>query len=142
MKMEAVQEGCEYSVALDEEGYLAEGSIENVAVLDQDDIFRLPGFERTLSGITANRIFQLAADLVKKGAIRDVHFAKITPQEAYQAKEMFLTGTSINILPVISYDGRPIGEGCPGPVYRQLRELLWQDMTENEDLLTEIEWSI
>ena len=138
VKMEAIEAEANYAVALDADGYLAEGSIENVAVLTADGILRFPGFEKTLSGVTANRIFQLAEKLVTEGVIKDVLFANILPEEAYRAKEIFLTGTSLNILPVVSYDGNPIGHGIPGPVYSRLSKLLWEDMTRNTDLLTEI----
>jgi branched-chain amino acid aminotransferase len=138
IKMEAVKSNAQYAVALDEDGFLAEGSIENIAVLTADGVLRFPGFERTLSGVTANRVFQLADKMVKEGIIKDVMFANISPAEAYEAKEMFLTGTSLNILPVVSYDGKPIGQGSPGPVYSELSKLLWEDMTRNRDLLTEI----
>lgn len=140
MKKEAIEAGCHYSVALDEDGYLAEGSTENIGVLNAGDILKFPGYERTLSGITATRVFELAHKLVKKKAIKDVIFARIPPQEAYEAKEMFLTGTSMNVLPVTTYDGRPIGNGKPGPVYSELSSLLWRDMTENIALLTDIGW--
>lgn len=140
MKMEAIDAGCQYSVALDEDGFLAEGPTENVGVLTADGVLRFPGFERTLSGITAKRVFQLADGLVKRRALEDVRFARITPEEAYEAKEMYLTGTSLNILPVVSYDGRTIGNGSPGPVYSELALLLWKDMTENREVLTEIDW--
>ena len=92
------------------------------------------------SGITARRVFQLADELVKKKILKGVQFANITPGEAYQAKEIFLTGTSVNILPVVIYDGRAIGIGSPGPVYSELASLLWKDMTQNQELLTGIDW--
>ena len=140
MKTEAIQAGCKYSVGLDEDGFLAEGSTENIAVFAADGILKLPGFERTLSGITASRVFQLAGELVKENIIKDVKFAGISPEEAYQAKEIFLTGTSLNVLPVVNYDKRRIGSGSPGPVYSRLSSLLWEDMTQNRELLTEIDW--
>jgi branched-subunit amino acid aminotransferase/4-amino-4-deoxychorismate lyase len=105
-----------------------------------DGSLKIPGFERTLSGITANRIFQLADELVKEKMIKDVKFGRISPEEAYDAKEMFLTGTSLDILPVVSYDGKRIGHGSPGPVYAKLSSLLLEDMTQNKELLTEIDW--
>jgi branched-chain amino acid aminotransferase len=140
MKMEAVEAGCNYSVGLDEDGFLAEGSTENVGVLTKDSILKFPGFERTLSGITVNRVFQLADQLVKEDVIRDVEFASISLEEAYQAEEIFLTGTSLGLLPVVTYDGKIIGRGKPGRVYAKLSDLLWKDMTENRDVLTEINW--
>ena len=62
------------------------------------------------------------------------------PQDAYEAEEIFLTGTSLNILPVVSYDNNMIGTGLPGSVFKKLSGLLWNDMTENREVLTEIEW--
>lgn len=140
IKMEAIEANAQYAVALDEDGFLAEGSIENIAVLTTEGILEFPGFERTLSGTTAERVFQLAKRLVSEKIIKEVKFNRITLEKAYQASEIFLTGTSVNIVPVISYDGNRIGDGCPGPVYSRLSKLLWEDMTENFELLTEIDW--
>jgi branched-subunit amino acid aminotransferase/4-amino-4-deoxychorismate lyase len=138
MKMEAIKAGCAYSVALDEDGFLAEGSTENIGVLTADRVLKFPEFERTLSGITANRVYRLSGQLVKQGLIREVRFAKIPLSEAHQAKEVVLTGTSLGVLPVTTYDGNRIGEGTPGPAYSELSRLLWKDMTENRELLTQI----
>lgn len=140
MKMEAINAGCRYAIALDEEGYLAEGSTENIGTVSEDGVLKIPGFERTLAGITANRVFELADILVKEKLIKGVGFAKIPLDEAYLFPEIMLMGTSINILPVVNFDGRPIGNGSPGPVSAGLSRLLWKDMTENQDLLTEINW--
>jgi len=141
MKMEALKAGCEYSIALDEDGFLAEGSTENVGVVTPDGTLRFPEFDRTLSGVTAKRVFQLAQHLVKEKMLEDVKFARISPGEAYAAKEMFLTGTSLNVLPVVRFDGKQIGQGIPGPVYAGLSALLWEDMTRNHELLTPVQWN-
>jgi len=138
MKKEAVDAGCEFSVALDEDGCLAEGSTENVGVLGEDNILRFPAFERTLSGITAGSILRLAKELVSINLISDVKFAKITPHDAYQAKEIFLTGTSLDVLPVIKYDKKLIDSGIPGPICSELSKLLWRDMISNKKVLTEV----
>jgi branched-chain amino acid aminotransferase len=140
VKMEAIDAGCQYSIALDEEGCLAEGSTENVGLLSGDGILKFPGFEKTLAGITVKRIFDLADELVREKVLKDVQFAKIPLEEAYLSAEIMLLGTSIQILPVVSFDGRQIGDGFPGSVYGKLSDLLWKDMTENQDLLTAIEW--
>jgi branched-chain amino acid aminotransferase len=137
MKMEAIKAGCQYSVALDEHGFLAEGSIENIGVLSSDGILKIPKTERTLAGTTAKRVYQLADALVKEDMIRGVEFAGITPEEAYQAKEIFLTGTSIRTLPVVTYDGKSVGRGSPGPVCLRLAALLWEDMNHNREMLTD-----
>jgi branched-subunit amino acid aminotransferase/4-amino-4-deoxychorismate lyase len=140
MKMEAIQAGCKFSVALDEEGCLAEGSTENIGVVSKDGVLTFPGFEKTLAGITVKRIFELAEALAKDGLIQDIQFEKIPLNEAYLCSEVMFFGTSINILPVVSLDGRTIGKGVPGPVYMELSSLLWKDMHENKDLLTSLDW--
>jgi branched-chain amino acid aminotransferase len=140
MKMEAIQSECKYSVALDEEGCLAEGSTENVGVVSGDGVLKFPGFEKTLAGITVKRIFELAEVLARDGVIQDIQFEKIPLNEAYLCSEVMLFGTSINVLPVVSFDGRTIGKGAPGPVCLKLLSLLWKDMRENEDLLTSLAW--
>ncbi len=140
MKREAINAGAHYSIGLDEEGYLAEGSTENIGLFSDDGILKFPGFEKTLAGITVKRIVELAHILVKERIIKDVQFSKIPLEEAYISSEIMLLGTSINILPVVLFDGRCIGRGSPGPVYSKLSHILWKDMTENLDLLTEIEW--
>ena len=140
MKMEAIQAGCKYSVALDEGGCLAEGSTENVGVVSSDGVLKFPGFEKTLAGITVKRIFELAEGLARDGVIKDVKFEKIPLNEAYLSSEVMLFGTSINILPVVSFDGKTVGDGAPGPLYLKLSSLLWKDMVENKDLLTSLDW--
>lgn len=136
MKMEAIKAGCPYSVALDEHGFLAEGSIENIGVLTSNEVLKFPETGRTLAGITQKRVFQLAGKLVSEKMIKDVKFAGITPEEAYQAKEIFLTGTSINLLPVVRYDGKQVGKGVPGPIFSKLSSFLWEDLTHNKMVLT------
>ena len=139
MKMEAIEAGCQYAVALDEAGFIAESATENFGMVSQEGVLLFPDFERTLAGITANRGFELAGALVKQNKIKAVGFSKIRPDDAYQAREVFLTGTSINVLPVVQYDGKPIGKGIPGPVYADLSALLWEDMNKNPDVLTDID---
>jgi branched-subunit amino acid aminotransferase/4-amino-4-deoxychorismate lyase len=140
MKREAVLSGSDYAVALDENSFLAEGSTENIGVLTGDGRLRFPGFERTLAGITVQRVAELARQLVRDGTIKGVAFSGITPEEAYAAKEVFIMGTSINIVPVREYDGRTIGNGRPGRVFSSLYELMEKDHRESAEVLTALEW--
>jgi len=141
MKMEAVKRGCPYAVALDEEGFLTEGSTENVGIVSRDGMLKFPGFERTLAGTTVRRAFDLAQTLVNQRLISGVTFDRIPLEEAYAAREVMLTGTSINVLPVVRFDDRPVGDGRPGRVSSALAGLLREDMTENSDMLTDLDWS-
>jgi branched-chain amino acid aminotransferase len=135
-----LKSGCDYAVALDEDGFLAEGAIENIGIVTKEGVLKFPGFDRTLSGVTVTRVFHLGKELVNDGTIKDVRFDKITRNEAYASEEIFLTGTSLNILPVVTYDEHTIGAGSPGLVFKRLASLLWRDMTENDEALTEIDW--
>jgi branched-chain amino acid aminotransferase len=140
MKMEALKAGCPYAVALDTEGYLTEGSTENVGILSEDGVLKFPGFERTLAGTTVQRVWALAETRMGKEHVSDVRFDRIRPEEACKAREVMLMGTSINVVPVVRFDGNPVGTGLPGPVGLELCRLLQQDMQENRELLTELEW--
>lgn len=140
MKREAIKAGCQYSIGRDDEGFLAEGSAENVGVVSGDGVLKFPSFAKTLAGITVSRIYELADILVREKLIERVEFTGISEDVVYRASEVMLMGTSINLLPVTIFDGRRVGEGIPGPVYWRLSRLLWKDMTENQDLLTSIEW--
>jgi len=140
MKMEAINAGCRYSVNVDDDGFIGEGSTENICVVSGEGYVQIPEFENTLAGTTAGRIFQLAQDLVKDKMVKGVQFAKISREDVYLSSEVMMMGTSINLVPVVRFDGRVIGNGVPGPVYSRLSSLLWNDMTENKDLLTEAGW--
>lgn len=140
MKMEAINAGYKYSVNIDDNGFLGEGSTENIGIVSEDNHFKIPSFEHTLAGTTAKRVMELADMLVKDRIIKGIGFAKISPEDVYRSREVMLMGTSINILPVVNFNGKTIGNGSPGPVYSKLSGLLWKDMRENKDLLTEIEW--
>ncbi len=138
MKMEAIKAGVEYAIGLDENGFVAEGSTENILIVDKDENLKLPEFERTLAGTTAKRILELGARLVDDGSLKQASFYKLRPPDLYEAREIFLCGTSINVLPVVQYDGRKIGTGKPGPIFMRIASLLEKDMLYNEEILTDV----
>jgi len=131
MKKEAVDSQVEFTVSVDENGFLGEGSTENVGVVMRDGRLRLPRFSRILQGTTVMRATELAEALVTAGTLEDVVFDDITLTEAYSSAEMLLFGTTFDVLPVVAFDRHPIGNGAPGPVFRELRERLRWDMYEN-----------
>jgi branched-subunit amino acid aminotransferase/4-amino-4-deoxychorismate lyase len=137
MKMEAIDAGSKYSVNIDEEGFIGEGSTENICIVSKDGYIKIPEFKNTLAGTTVGRVFQLADNLVNDRSIKGVQFAKISQEEVYLSSEVMMMGTSINLVPIVHFDGRVIGDGIPGPIYSKLSTLLWNDMTENQELLTE-----
>lgn len=112
---EALSGGAEEALLLDPEGYVAEGSGENIFIV-RDGIIYTPELTACLNGITRNTIFQLAAELgypvVEK---------RITRDEVYIADEAFFTGTAAEVLPISDLDGRRIGAGKRGPITEQLQ---------------------
>lgn len=114
---EALDSGCEEALLLDNEGYVAEGSGENVFVV-RDGIIYTPELTSCLDGITRNTIFTLAAECGYT-----VKEKRITRDEVYVADEVFFTGTAAEVLPIRELDGRAIGEGKRGPMTTELQSL-------------------
>lgn len=112
---EALDCGCQEALLLDPEGYVAEGSGENVFIVRNGKLYT-PELTSCLDGITRNTIFSLAEDLglslVEK---------RITRDEVYVADEAFFTGTAAEVLPIRELDGRIIGSGRRGPVTEKLQ---------------------
>jgi branched-subunit amino acid aminotransferase/4-amino-4-deoxychorismate lyase len=138
MKIEAANTGCRHAVNIDEQGFIGEGSTESICVVSNDGYIKIPEFENTLAGTTAGRVFSLSNKLVMDGHIKGVQFAKLTLEDLYLSSELIMMGTSINLVPVVRFDGKVIGKGVPGPIYSRLSDLLWKDMTENKELLTDV----
>lgn len=114
---EAIRNGCEEALLLDPEGYVAEGSGENVFIVS-DGVLYTPELTSCLDGITRNSVIELA-----KECGYQVVEKRITRDEVYIADEAFFTGTAAEVLPIRMLDGRTIGAGRRGPITRRLQEL-------------------
>lgn len=114
---EALQSGCEEALLLDNEGYVAEGSGENIFVI-RDGIIYTPELTSCLDGITRRTIIQLAEELGYT-----VKEKRLTRDEVYIADEAFFTGTAAEVMPIRELDNRQIGEGSRGPITEQLQSL-------------------
>ncbi|MDP1520940.1 branched-chain amino acid transaminase [Porticoccus litoralis] len=112
---EALDCGCDEALLLDPEGYVAEGSGENVFVV-RDQVLYTPELTSCLDGITRKTVMQLAAEFGYK-----VVEKRITRDEVYVADEAFFTGTAAEVLPIRELDGREIGSGSRGPITEQLQ---------------------
>ena len=135
MQMEAKAAGLDNGVFLDPNGHVGESSNMNVAFVTQDGVFRHPKFEHVLAGCTSLRLLELAPALVRAGTIAGVEVCDIPVDVARGAREMMLLGSSVKVAPVIEWDGRPIGDGRPGPVARALLQLLEEDMRTSDRLI-------
>jgi branched-chain amino acid aminotransferase len=114
---EALSAGCDEALLLDTEGYVSEGSGENIFIV-RDGVIYTPDLTTALDGITRATIIQLAADLGVK-----VVEKRITRDEVYIADEAFFTGTAAEVTPIRELDGRTIGPGKRGPVTEKLQSL-------------------
>jgi branched-chain amino acid aminotransferase len=131
---EAIASGCEEALLLDNEGYVAEGSGENIFIM-RNGVLHTPELTSCLEGITRQTILDFADDLnipVKE--------RRITRDEVYVADEAFFTGTAAEVLPIRELDGRVIGAGKRGPVTEKLQAMYFDavkgKLPEHSDWLT------
>ncbi|TVU23070.1 hypothetical protein EJB05_32805 [Eragrostis curvula] len=132
--MDAEDRGAFASVWVDDNGYVAEGPMVNVAFVTPDRELLLPPFEKILSGCTAKRMLALAPKLVDAGLLTAVvNDRHITVDEAKRSLEMAFVGSGLPVLPIVEWDAQPIGDGKVGPLMLALSDLLWEDMKSGPD---------
>jgi len=124
-KIEAVQAGCVEALMLNHLGQVAECTGDNIFLVKQGVLKTPPVEAGILEGVTRNAVMELA-----RAAGIEVHETPLTRHDFYTADECFLSGTAAEIIPVVKLDSRPIGNGKPGPVTRQLRERFQQLVRE------------
>ena len=114
---EALRDGYDEAMLLDSEGYVAEGSGENIFLV-KDGVIYTPDLTSALNGITRNTIFTLAGELGIQ-----IKEKRITRDEVYIADEAFFTGTAAEVTPIREVDNRIIGCGSRGPLTEKLQTL-------------------
>ena len=123
---EALNDGYDEAVLLDTDGYVAEGSGENIFMV-RDGVLYTPDLSVALAGITRASIITLAQDL-GYGVIEK----RITRDELYTADELFFTGTAAEVTPIREVDGRSIGNGSRGDITAQLQQAYF-DVVQGKD---------
>jgi len=139
--LEAKDHGADNGVFIDQQGMVAESSNMNVAFVTKDRVFRHPSFDAILSGITIQRVLQFAERLLEKGELKEIRVADIPVGEAREAAEMMLIGSSIKVAPVVQWDGKPIGDGKPGPITKKLLQLWEEDTRSATDQLVPVPYA-
>ncbi len=126
VKIEASLAGVSEALMLNSEGYVAEGSADNVFIVNGNVLRTPPGYIGALEGITRAAIMEIAENL---GYV--VKEEPFTRHDVYVADEVFLTGTAAEVIAVVKVDGRIIGDGKPGTVtndlLKQFREHVVKD---------------
>ena len=117
---EVTHDGYEEAMLLDPQGFVCQGSGENVFLV-RDGVLHTPDLSGgALNGITRDSIITFANEL----GIRVVE-RRITRDEFYIADEAFFTGTAAEVTPIREYDNRQIGEGKRGPITTKLQKLFF-----------------
>jgi branched-chain amino acid aminotransferase len=114
---EALTSGYDEAMLLDVDGFVAEGSGENIFIV-RDGVIYTPDLTSALEGITRDTIARLALD---EGI--ELREKRITRDEVYIADEAFFTGTAAEVTPIREVDNRAIGDGTRGPVTTRLQSL-------------------
>ena len=117
---EATHDGYEEAMLLDPQGYVCQGSGENVFLVRNGTLHTPDLSGGALDGITRDTIMRFAHELGIPVTER-----RITRDEFYIADEAFFTGTAAEVTPIREYDNRPIGEGTRGPVTAKLQKLFF-----------------
>lgn len=124
MKKEAAAKGKDFPVCFDAQDFLAEGATENIALVDASGCICVPNLNNALSGTTLLRVLELA-----KGEIPHCYKA-ISEEDIFIANEMIVLGTTAQCISIVEYNGKPVGDGKPGPVSKRLLELLKKDLVD------------
>lgn len=117
IKIEALKNGCSEGIALDVNGFVSEGSGENIFIIKKNEVYTPPISSAILPGITRASLMRLLRD--NGFTVYEIHL----PREILSiADEIFFSGTAAEITPVRSVDRITIGNGKPGPITRKLQE--------------------
>lgn len=114
-KIEAREAGVMEAIMLNQEGYVAECTGDNIFMVRNGVLYTPPIFVGILEGITRNTAIEIAR---KQGM--EVREELFTRHDLYTADEIFLTGTAAELIPVVKMDGRIVGKGVPGEVFKKL----------------------
>jgi branched-chain amino acid aminotransferase len=121
VKIEAAQAGALEALTVNADGYVCEGSGDNVFIVKKGKVYTPPVYLGALDGITRREIFAICENL----GIPLVE-TPFTRHDVFIADECFLTGTAAELIPVVGVDGRTVGEGTPGPITKQLHQAFHQ----------------
>lgn len=125
-KIEAMQAGCEEGIMLNEQGYVAECTGDNVFIVKRGQVFTPPIAAGALDGITRQAVIDLVAKIGLTCSEK-----MMTRHDLFTADECFLTGTAAEVIPAVQLDRRIIGTGLPGPVTQRVVEA-FHDLVKHE----------
>ncbi len=125
-KFLANQYGADEGLMLTANGYVAEATGDNIFIVEKGRLYTPPVYIGILPGITRSTVMDLAAE---EGV--DVEERMMTLFDVYNADEAFLTGTAAEVVPMVTADGRSIGDGKPGPLTKRIMDRFRRYTREN-----------
>ena len=138
MKKQAVDAGVDFMLGFDPDGHMTELPTENFGIVTADRVLRVPKPGHILLGTTMLRAMQLAREkLVPAGILAGVEAADVPRAELERAAEMLVFGTTPHVTAATEFAGRPVGDGTPGPVWRELSRIFEEDL-KNPAMLTPV----
>lgn len=117
IKIEAMNAGANEAIVLNHEGYVVEGSAENIFIVRDEVLYTPPAYLGALEGITRASVMEIAKELGY--TVKEQPF---TQHDVYVADEVFMTGTAAELVPVVAADERVIGDGQPGPITKKIHQ--------------------
>lgn len=129
-KIEAAQAGALEAIMLNDQGYVAECTGDNLFIVHKGKIYTPDAANGALRGITRQAVIDMAAKLGYP-----LKEANLTRYEVWNADECFLTGTAAELIPVVKLDSRTIGDGKPGPVTRALHAAFHDEVVTHGTML-------
>lgn len=125
-RIEAQASGADEAIMLDIQGYVSEGTGDNIFLVRRGALWAPPA-QSALEGITRRTIISLA-----KGVSIPAYEALLSMYDVYTADEVFVTGTGAGIIPVIEVDKKPVGDGKPGRITQQIIRLYAEEVKKGE----------
>ena len=122
MIREAKERGADIPFCFDGQGFLAESAVANLCIVDEQGVLSVPEFTHALPGTTLLRGMELI-----QGDVR-VTTRNIAEDEIFRAKEVILMGTGPDCVAIVSYEGKAIADGKPGPISTRMRALIKEDI--------------
>ena len=122
---EAIDKGADEALMMDVNGFISEGSGENIFIV-KDGVIITPTTKHCLNGITRQSVIQIARDLNYEVVEKDIQY-----DELVLADEAFFTGTAVEITPIREVDEKIIGSGERGPISNKLQEAFTQIISGN-----------
>ena len=130
LTLRAKETGGDLGIAIDQRGIIQESSIANFAIVTKDEILKTPKFDGILAGTSVKRAYDLKDELLDANVINGFEFCDLKEEDAYNANELMFFGGGYCV-PIVEIQGKQVGNGKPGKVFKAVDTLLFTDMNAN-----------